>query len=58
MIYSIGNYDVFGGNSLSYEKLLLTGKNMYDRIHNKMFNIFSKKVFNIAYFKSSIARAI
>lgn len=40
MIYSILNYNVFQGNFLSYEMLLLSGEDIYDRIDNKMPGIF------------------
>ena len=58
MIYSILNYNVFQGNFLSYEMLLLSGEDIYDRIDNKMPGIFKKKVFKTACFKNSSARAI
>ena len=40
MIYSIVNYNVFRGNFLSYETLLLSREDIYDRIDNKMPGIF------------------
>ena len=58
MIYSTISYDVFHDNFLSYETLLVSGKNIYGRVDNKLPDVFSKQVFKIAYFKNRIERAI